>query len=429
MKPGHEQSLAADRSVAPDPHHPRDLRAVPASNSTDVPTLTVESEVDVASQKYEDGRTSEPDFARVKDTYKEAVSMVKDTLDVAWKVAPLAFLPAALFLWVYLRSIHWTGIFQYSAMSGSGLIFLFAAAMLLAFAAVLQFVAPSLMLIGTLSHYRHDRTIPKAVPQLYRWAMGGWLLGLGIVIGFDSSQAWIVCALAFLGAFIFAVVRSDALGLQKKPGAWRLTTAFYAFCFAAVAMLTMCITSAPLLITLHVTARYVDGGWFENLLGFVVCLGTTVVSLLPGYMYLNARTWNPGIYRPIKLALLGSFFSCYIVITGAALFLPISATILRLAGVYSNEQQTFEVLQPNLAPALSAVGLSVSQDEKLTLVSGYVRYDFGGTRLLCRKPFDLASVSDGAVKAARKKKAPDPGIVAGSGCVQASSSELRPMRI
>lgn len=116
-------------------------------------------------------------------------------------------------------------------------------------------------------------------------------------------------------------------------------------------------------------------------------------------------------------------------LTGAALVLPISPTILRLAGVYSNEQQTFEVLQPNLAGALSAAGLSVRQDEKLILVSGYVRYDFGGTRLLCSKPFDPVSVSDDAIKVARNKKAPDPGIAAGSGCVQTLSTELRPLRM
>lgn len=304
MKSGDEQSLVPDRLVDSGPHHARDLQSTPASIYTEASASTAETEVDAASIKFEGERSSEPDFARAKDTYKEAVSMVKDTLDVAWKLAPLAFLPAALFLWIYLRSIHWTGLFQYSAMSGSGLIFLFAAATLFAFAATLQFVAPSLMLIGTLSQYRHDSTIPKAVPQLYRWAMCGWLLGLGIVIGFDFGQAWVVCALAFLGAFIFALVRRDALGLQAKPGTRRLTPVFYAFCFAAFAMLTMCATAAPLLITLHVTAPYVDGGWFEKVIGFAVCLGTTVVSLLPGYMYLNARTWHPGIYRPIKLAVL-----------------------------------------------------------------------------------------------------------------------------
>ncbi|WP_322103931.1 hypothetical protein [Paraburkholderia sp. J41] len=373
--------------------------------------------------------STEQNLSRIKDIYKEIVSMLKDTLDVSWKIAPLAFLPAALFLWSYLKSIHWTSLFQYSAMSGSGLIFLFAAAMLLAVAAVLQFVLPSIMLIGTLSHYRLDRTIPKAVPRLYHWAMGGWLLGFAIIIGSDSSQAWIICALTFASASIFALARRDDLNLRAKPGVWRHMSVLYSLFFAGVTMVTMCMTSVPLLLALHIAERYVDGGFSEKLIGFGVCLATTIISLLPGYMYMNARTWKVGVYQPTKLALLGVFFLSYVVLAGAAMFLPVSTTVLRLAGVYSNEMQTFEVLQPTLVGAANAAGLSVNDDGKLTLLRGYVRYDFGGTRLLCSKPFDPATVTIDAIKFARRHKLPDPGVLAGAGCVQASSTELRSLHL
>jgi hypothetical protein len=203
----------------------------------------------------------------------------------------------------------------------------------------------------------------------------------------------------------------------------------YSFIFAAAAMLTMCATSAPLLLVLHIAERYVDGGFWERLIGFGACLVTTIISLLPGYMYMNARTWNVGVYQPMKLALLGAFFLSYVVLTAAALLLPVSTTVLRLAGVYSNELQTFEVLQPNLTNALSAAGLAVKDDGKITLLRGYVRYDFGGTRLVCSKAFDPAKVSLEAIKAARDRKLADPRISAGSGCVQALSTELRSLRM
>lgn len=401
------------------------------SDEVEPPKVAVygEPELKTAAGELDSVLPTEQNLSRLKDAYREIVSMLKDTLDVSWKIAPITFLPAALFPWSYLKSIHWTSIFQSSAMTGAGLIYLFVAATLLAFAAVLQFALPSVMLIGTLSFYRLDRTIPKAVPRLYHWAMGGWLLGFAIIIGFDSSQAWILYALAFFSSSIFALVRRDDLGLRAKPGVWRHVSVLYSLFFAFVAMATMCMTSVPLLLVLHITARYVDGGFWEKLAGIGVCLVTTAISLLPGYMYMNARTWKVGVYQPAKLALLGAFFLSYIVLAGAMMFLSVSTTVLRLAGIYSNEMQTFEVLQPTLGGAANAAGLSVTDDGKLTLLRGYVRYDFGGTRLLCRTPFDPAMVTIDAIRFARKHKMPDPGRLAGAGCVQASSMELRSLHL
>lgn len=357
--------------------------------------------------------------------YKEIVSMLKDTLDVSWKIAPVAFLPAALFLWSYLRSIHWILLFQSSAMAGAGLIYLFFVAVLLAIATILQFILPSVVLIVTLSPYRFDRTLPKAVPRLYLWAMGGWFLGLALIIGFDTDRVWLICAPAFLFAWIFALVRRADLSLCAKSGAWRHASILYAFLFAGATVGTMCVTSVPLLFVLHIIARYLDGGLSEKLVGGCVCFATTFISLMPGYMYMNARTWNVGVYQPAKFALLGAFFLSYVVLAGAAMLLPISTTVLRLGGIYSNELQTFEVLQPTLASAANAAGVSVNNDGKMTLVTGYVRYDFGGTLLLCKNPLDPTMISIDAIKSARHRKELDPGIVAGSGCVQASSTELR----
>lgn len=372
---------------------------------------------------------SEQTLVRAKDTYKEAISIIKDTLDVAWKLAPLALLPAALFLWVYLRSIHWTSIFQESATSSAGLIFLIVAAMLIAFAVLLQFIVPSMLLIGTMWYYRQDSTIPKTVPRLYRWATCGWLAGFAIVIALDSSKIWIIFASAFVPALTYALIQRKTLGAQVEPGASRHGAWIYAFGLALSALATMTATSIPLLVALNAAAQYVGGSWQEKLLGFFVCLGTTFASLLPGYMYLNARTWNAGLYRPLKLALLGVFFLSYIVFSIAAFFTPVSSTVLRLTGVYSNEPQSFQVLQPSLAAALAAAELPMQEDKKMTVVTGYVRYGFGGVRLLCRQPFDPALVSDDAIKVARKNKALDPTIIAGTACVLASSQELRPLRI
>ncbi|KQR79734.1 hypothetical protein ASG35_07620 [Burkholderia sp. Leaf177] len=415
-----DQDRAIEISLKPSEFTEAEVRKTTASEKL---------ELDTATGEFDTALSIDGNILRLKDVYKEFMPMLKDTLDVSWRIAPIAFLPAALLLWSYLKSIHWTSLFQSSAMTGSGLIYLFVAAMLLAVATVLQFALPSAMLIGTLFHYRLDRRIPRAVARLYRWAMGGWLLGFVIIIGFDSSQAWIICALTFASAWIYALTRRDDLELRAKPNRWRHISIFYSFMFAGATMTTMCMTSVPLLLVLRITARYVDGGLLEKLIGFGVCLGTTVISLLPGYMYMNARTWKVGAYQPTKFALLGTLLLSYVVLAGALTFLPVSTTVLRLAGVYSNEMQTFEVLQPNLVSAANAAGLSLNDDGKLTLLRAYVRYDFGGTRLLCNKSFHAETVTNEAIKFARERKMPDPGIIAGAGCVQASTTELRSLRL
>lgn len=394
----------------------------------EVTPLSTDSPLTRTVQVRADEQKLAADLLKAKDAYKEGISIAKDTLDVAWKLAPLAFLPASLFLWVYLRSIRWTTIFQDSAMTGSGLIFLFVAAMLMVFGIVLQFASPSLLMIGTVSYYGNDRTVPKAVPRLYRWAMGGWFVGLTLIIALDTSRTWIVGIAPFAVAAVYALTHQKALELDVRPGAWRYTRAFHALFLAGAATLTMFGTSMPLLLTLDAAQRYAAGGISETVIGVLVCVGTSVVSLLPGYMYLNARTWSVGIYRPFKLAMLGGFFLSYIVLAGAAFSIPVASTVLRIAGVYSNEKQTYEVSQPNVVNVLSAAGMPVVRDKGVTSVTAYLRYGFGGTRLLCRSEFSPAALTDEAIKAALEKKQPDPRGVAGSGCVSVSTTEVRLFR-
>jgi hypothetical protein len=426
MKDHHQEP---GRNGGVGPHGLAALRSVQPSTGDDAAQSKDEHTVGGADKGTLDAAASEPPVVNRKDTYKETIAMVKDTLDVAWKLAPVALLPAAMFIWSYLRSIHWTGLFQDSAMSGSGLIFLFIAAMLIAVAVLLQFIAPSLLLIGVMWNYRQENTLPKAIPRLFRWATAGWLAGFALVVELDPSQVWIMFAMAFVAALACGIYSRKTLDAAAKTEGKLPLSIAHATGLALAAVFALTATSMPLLITLHIAARYAKGGWLETLLVFVVCVGTTAVSLLPGYMYLNACTWRPGFYQPLKLALLGGGLLSYIVVSGAAVFVPVSSTVMRLAGIYSNEPQSFQILQPSLTAALDAAGVPIQKGEQANIVTGYVRYDFGGIRLVCRQPFDAALVSVDAIKLARKKKSPDPTVLAGSSCVQATSSELRPLRM
>lgn len=375
------------------------------------------------------GKAASPDFARVKESYREIISLSKDTLDVAWKLAPLAFVPAALFLWIYLRALNWTGLFQESAMSGSGLIFLFVAALLIAFTVVLQFAVPSLFLIGTVSYYGYERTVPKIVPKIYKWSLGGWVIGLGLVITFDLSQAWVILLPAFLLASCVAIQNRDQFGFSVHARGWRQRPLACALLLSAVAAITMASSAFPLIIAINVAERLINAGAWAKVLAFCVCAGSSVVSFVPGFIYLDTRTWSVGVYQPLKLASLGAFFLSYVVLMIAAFSTPVSLTVLRLAGVYSNEPQTFQIIQPNLIGVLGAAGLEVRQEEKFAFVGAYVRYAFGGMRLLCKEKYEMAPIEALSEDAEDRKNNAILGAIAGSHCVSVGQGEVRPFKM
>jgi hypothetical protein len=314
-------------------------------------------------------------------------------------------------------------------MAVSGLVFLFVATLLLAFAVLLQFVAPSVLLICTVSGYAQDRLMPKYVANIYRWALVGWLIGVSLIIWWDSSNGkWMALALPIVTSLIYLLVYTwkepnllrgwPSLAWFMKNAGWSLTATF-----------TVAATSLPLIIGLQIAGHVpdIEEGW-QTWVAMGVCIGISAISLVPGFMYLGARTSSMGAYRPMKFAIGGVVFISYVVISGVAFFAPVSSTVLRLSGIYSNELRTFQVREPTLTSAFAAVGLNVTKKEDLTLVRAYLRYGFGGYKLLCAAPFNPAAVSQEAVKKARLDKKPDPGIVGGSHCAPAYPNEVREIR-
>lgn len=372
------------------------------------------------------------EMKRVKGFYKEFIAIAKDTLDVGWKLAPLAFLPAGLLLWGYLRSIYWSGLFLDSATAASGLVFLFVAAFLLAFAVLAQFAAPSLILIATVSGSPYqDQVIPKYVANIYYAALAGWFLGVSIVIFRNSSNGnWIALALP-IATSLFVLLMHMRKTFQSLPRGknlffwlgknawWSLTAAF-----------AMGTTSLPLVIGLKIAGHVPNIEDWQAWAAILICVGISIVSLIPGLMYLGIRTASTSAYRAMKFAFGGAIFTSYIVISSIAFFAPISSTVLRLSGIYNNDLQTFQVREPTLTAAFSAVGLPITITNKpdLTLVQARLRYGFGGVKLLCKEKFDPAAISPDLRKKAHLEKKPDPGFIAGSHCVPTYANEVREIR-
>ncbi|WP_432258793.1 hypothetical protein [Cupriavidus sp. TMH.W2] len=366
-------------------------------------------------------------IARIKDAYKEIIGLSKDTLDVAWKIAPLALMPAALLLWSHLNVIGWTELFQESAMSGGGLIFLFSTAALIAIAVAFQVIVPSIFMLMGLSFYEYEKPIPQGIMALYLWTLLGWLGGLALIIAFDFTDGWPVAALTISVALTLAFAKREHLKGEKEVRTiWLMARIVGASLMASITMLGTCV---PLLLAIRFLAQYEEVGVWAKIFAFFICAAASVVSLLPGFAYLQGRTKHAGIHQPLKITVVGFLISMYVLFSVAIYFAPVSSTILRLAGVFSNEPQTFQVLQPTLADAISVVGLPTNTSGNGIFVSAYRRYSFGGTLLLCRSRYDeRASKSSISTRDERVKANEAARIAAGSHCVRALANEVRPLR-
>jgi predicted RNase H-like HicB family nuclease len=367
---------------------------------------------------------SSGELNRAKELYKEYASIAKDTLDIAWKLAPLALFPAGLFPWAYLRTIHWTGLFQDSAMTLSGLTFLFIAALLLVIVVLLQFVVPSVFLIGTVTFHPQDKIIHKYIANIFRAALAGWVLSMGYVIWADSSNILLAVVIPFIASIMylsryFWVQRKEAPTVKQSNAMWS------GLGWSAAATFVMLTTSIPLVIILKIASHLSIDKLWQTAIAIAICAGVAILSLAPGFIYLNMRTSSTSIYRPAKFAVGSIFFIFYVVAMGIAVVAPVSSTVLRFSGIYNNEPRTYQVREPSLAPAFEAVGFKLDKSPELTLVHAYLRYGFGGYKLLCADSFDPSSISVEAIKKARAENKPDPGIVAGSHCVSVSLNEVR----
>src|SRR4051794_13679480 len=98
---------------------------------------------------------------------KDVVGLIKDILEVIWKSAPMALLPAGFVVWSYLRTIQWVDLFGESTLSGTGLVFLVLAAIMMAFFVVVVFLIPSLFMVGAIHIFNSNSKLSKKTVALY----------------------------------------------------------------------------------------------------------------------------------------------------------------------------------------------------------------------------------------------------------------------
>ena len=324
-------------------------------------------------------------------------------------------------------------------MTIGGLAFLFLAALLLAFAILLQFAIPSLALIGVISLHDANKTVSREVASTFRWSMLSWLIAIIVSLFYDKGLG-ILLLMALSAPLTFFAIRSlfklNALRKDRKQLGPHMANLLW----IAGALFPMTLTTFPLLIGLEIARHIPDIERWESLGVVVTCILISIISLSPGFVYLNLRTTTIDRGRAIKGAVIAGFVMSYVILMAIAFFSPVSSKVLSFAGIYSNELRTFQVRELSLASSLKTVGFTLqAADEKalapdaqktaeLPFVKGYVRYGFGGIKLLCTTAFDPAGATSELVKKARNENRPDPGTIGGQGCVSATNTELREVK-
>jgi hypothetical protein len=355
--------------------------------------------------------------------WRDATSMVKDSLDIVWRVAPLTLLPAGLVLWVYLHEIGWPDLFRESALSISSLLSLVLATFILTVCFLALFLAPSFMMITTVQELHRNGLIQREVIRLYAGGVIGWLIGMLLI--WQSANLW-------WSLFVVPCVIVTFLGLANGRQRWRgsnfadkLKQIVKILVVAVCATFTVAFTALPLPFVMRFVLN--NPGQYSpsaQYLLFAASLIVTMIGLLPGYVYLatiTSPTSPAAPARPLKPTLVAAGFISFMMMFAFFLFAPVSSFVLASTAVYSNELASFQVLNPDLFKLMKSTGLKTSDEDNLSVVQAYVRYNFGGVELLCASAYSPRKSGE------LKEKGEDPHPP-GLDCVRTQSSELRRFR-
>jgi len=363
----------------------------------DVPLYTVNF-----SQSPKAAAKEEPTmFRRWLDRFKEFVALTKDVVEVLLKISPAAFFPPALMLWSYLRGIGWGEVFLDSVGSIPGLVTLLAAALLLLFALFLQFCLPSLLLMPAAAQLDTSKTAEKIelrhLAVLNLLPALAWTLIFAIVSWNIANAGYLAVVGSFLGALAAAVLA--ALMMRKRfvpedtKGRWKILMRLFAV--AAFPILGSFASSSSLIAAIWVV-EYQPFSTSSPVVVLIICCLISVVGLVPGVIYLDSHASNQSMSKTMVNTIAAAAGVGYFVVSSALFFAPVGSATLHMAGVTELSRKVYQVLKPELVYAMRAVHLPVyevkrnakSSEPPVFFVDAYLRFNFGGIKLLCATPYD-----------------------------------------
>ncbi len=320
----------------------------------------------------------------------------------------------------FLKQCGWSELFAESALSVPGLSYIVIAGTLAAAAIVFLFVIPSVMMVGiNFSGARAPLLTSTAVP-LYLAAYFGWVVALAVGVTMDSSSTMML-----LGAPVFAVVMMGYLlitGHSKTytgiDGKWGMAAR------AVEASSVVMLNSFGLLMLLRLAPATGGEGALVTIFFIIAFAVTSALGIAPGLLYLRLRAKNDGYVEPLKGASVGIVLVGVIVLYPTLSFLPVAKGVLEVAGIFSDEEARFQLVDNELKPALINAGLQFDAIPQGDVVKGYVRYSLGGVRLVCKEALGKGAPSEWG-KRPSEKQSTAMRLKSGSHCVKTSLNELR----
>lgn len=324
--------------------------------------------------------------------FSASLAIAKDVLEVAWKSSPFALLPAGMFIWLYLKSIGWTGLFFESAMTIAGLTYLILAGLTLFFSAVFLGLLPTIVIVGLVEAQYARRLVPKELANMAWMGLLSWIIMYCVIVQVEFEFTPLCFLFPVLLAALYGAGKLDGLGIAIRAHA-KLRD----YAVAVVKLLVMAVLAAfatgviafGLSLIFSRMPLAASPSNIEQALAFVASLLFAGFGAIPGIAYLKMRSKHARRREPAKAIMVGVLIVFYLVLMATA-YLPSTRTFfLQITGIMGTHVSTFQVLDDELAQALKAAGMQVSEDGELKFVSAFVRYQFGNTKLICLDKIDL----------------------------------------
>ncbi|MDA3668061.1 hypothetical protein PFF91_03610 [Burkholderia cenocepacia] len=396
---------------------------------------------DKADEKKKQGSTDWEDFRQFYKNYVSALAVLKDTLDVLWKLAPIGLVMPAMLIWAYLRKIGWLQLFPEAVVSVPGLVVMIVASCLLTLLLAIQFGIPSIISVSAVGAYEEQNKIAKAAGTSVRKPLAflfvgaplAWLLVFGVLsLVWNLSAGWCFSmGMVGMAVFEFAIVRWKwkVLSDPGKRGCLDNVIQFLKVTFAPT------ISAISVLPSLVVCLGIFSG---ENLSGwtafgvFAGCVFYSVIGVLPGMVYLLEKLSDKKPFDIFKTTVFIGALVFYSVWMVALTLGPVTSTVLRSIGAIDETRYVYQVLKPDLVTGLQGAGFrvytagtSVYSKDQSYFVDGYVRFNFANVLLLCRDSLDFSKADGAAMSTADAQKRLLIWRAGGYFCVKAHTDDVR----
>lgn len=386
-------------------------------------------------------------FRYLLHSYTEGIQIIRDTLDVAWKFAPIPLVVPAAMLWAYLNKIGWSMLFSEAIASLSGLIVMIVVSCLFLLVVFVLFCIPSFITTMEAGLYEGNgqKTLARAVVRLHAFPPVVWILlfsllelrtNLGFLGALISVVATLVCATGcvFVYRDIFFPIdpASGSRGGYAKTGHWALATAILKTSFLPT------VASVAITVPLAMCLTLVRGVSVTDLQALFILIGLGLLSMVgmsPGLAYLREKVSGKSTLHASKMATVLGLGVAYLVISGALYFAPVSTSLLRMTGVLDERPHVYQIVKPELVATMRAIGITViSVSERADkqpasyFAYAYTRFNFNGVLLLCRDSFKFSHADITAWDSSQVDRAKELWLEAGNFCVKAHGDDLRPLQ-